>query len=236
MVLAASLAIVVLGDSRTPLTTLTESNASNREHTLSVVGSAQTTFAPDTVVMTFIIEEKGATPSEALSKLTAASNNVVSAILRLGISADDVKTTGINIYPEYVYREKEPPLIVGYIASYSLEVRTKKIAEASGLIEQAVNAGADYISGLYFTASPEQLSTVYKQLLSAAVADAEAKAEALLTPLGLRKTGVVSVSIVDSPPAMAARAAPEAGAGPPILTGTTSYTVSVSIVYAIAPR
>ncbi|MCS7133257.1 MAG: SIMPL domain-containing protein [Candidatus Caldarchaeum sp.] len=235
-VLAAALALVALGDGRTPSIMNVNTENSQTQPILSITGSAQTSFAPDTIVMTFTVQRKGATATEALSKLTAASNNVVSAVLRLGISQDDVKTTAINIYPEYVYREKEPPQLVGYVASYSIEVRTRRIADAGTVIESAVNAGADYLSGLYFMSSPEQLNNIYKQLLAAAVADAESKADSLLTPLNMKRVGVKSVSIIDSLPYPTMRAAETQAAGPPILPGTNTYTVSVQITYLIAPR
>ncbi|MEM0440042.1 MAG: SIMPL domain-containing protein [Candidatus Caldarchaeum sp.] len=237
VVLAAALTMVTLADGRQFQTLNTNGQNSQAESFISVMGSAQTTIVPDTVVLMFMVEERAPTPSEALARVSSAANNVVSTILRLGISSDDVKTTGLNIYPEYVYREREPPQIVGYIATYSIEVKTKKIVDAGALVESAVNAGADYITGIYFTASAEQLGKVYKQLLAAAVGDAESKLEAVLAPLGMKKIGVKSVSIMDSTPAVPHRAAAEATtAPPPILPGTTTYTLSVTITYVIAPR
>ncbi|MCX8201118.1 MAG: SIMPL domain-containing protein [Candidatus Caldarchaeum sp.] len=237
VVMAAALALVSLGAGRTSqILNVNTDNSQTNGPVLSITGVAETTFAPDTVVMSFTVEEKAPSPAEALSKLTAAANNVVSAVLRLGISQDDVRTTAINIYPEYVYREKEPPLIVGYIASYSIEVKTRRIADAGVIIESAVNAGADYLSGVYFISSPELLNKVYTQLLAAAVTDAESKADALLAPLNMKRVAVKSVSISDSPPFPVHKAAEARATGPPIMPGTTTYTVSVHITYQIAPR
>ncbi|MDW8084066.1 MAG: SIMPL domain-containing protein [Candidatus Caldarchaeum sp.] len=237
VVLAATLAFVALGDVRSPVTVNTgTSSQTNDKPLLSITGVAQTTITPDTVLMTFTIEEKAATPVEAISKLTNTANDVISAILRLGISQDDVKTTSINVYPEYVYREKEPPLLVGYIATYSVEVKTRRMADAGAVIETAINAGADYLGGFYFVSSFEQTNTVYKQLLAAAVADAESKADALLAPLNMRRVGVKSVSIAESYPPAGYAMAQARAEGPPVLPGTTTYTLSVHITYEIAPR
>ncbi len=231
-VLAIALAAVtLLSGSATQILTTSDDNLGSS--TLSVTGTAQTTIVPDTLAITFVVQEKASTPSEALAKLSEKANRVVSAVLGLGISSEDVKTTSVDISPEYIYPDKEPPRIIGYVATYSIEVRTKRVADAGSLIETAVNSGADQVSGLYFTVSPEQYSTVYRQLLSAAIGDAEAKADSVLRPLNLRKTGVKSVSIIDVQPAYPVRAATEASTGPPILTGTTTLTVSVNVVYLI---
>ncbi len=150
---------------------------------------------PDQLTVYFKVEEKAPTATEALERITAASQNVVAAILQQGLNPEDVKTIDLNIRPEYVYKKEQPPEIVGYIATYMLEVKTKNIAGAGSLIEAAVNAGADYVNGVYLSLSTEQYDAVYKQLLSAAVADAETKANALLSPLGLKTIRVKSVSI-----------------------------------------
>ncbi|MEM3052385.1 MAG: SIMPL domain-containing protein [Candidatus Caldarchaeum sp.] len=233
--LAASFAAVVLADGGS--VSLQQQEATI-EDVLTVVGSAETSITPDQITILFTVEERAATPSEALARVSTASQSVVSTLLRRGLTPEEVKTTGLNVYPQYVYKEGEPPTIVGYVASYTVEVRTKKIAEAGALIEAAVNAGADYVSGVYFSLSTEKYRETYRQLLGAAVADAQLKAEALLSPLGLKRTRVKSVSITEYMPVPFARAADSAGSpeGPPIMPGTTRVSVSVSIVYVIGPR
>ncbi|MCS7137798.1 MAG: SIMPL domain-containing protein [Candidatus Caldarchaeum sp.] len=236
VVLAASFAAVVLADVR-PVQMQTGRDEPS-EDLLSVSGQAEITLTPDMVTLMLTAEERASTPSEALSRVSTAAQNVVSTLLRRGLTPEEVKTTGLNIYPEYVYREKEPPQIVGYIATYTVEVKTKRIAEAGALIEAAVNAGADYVSGIYFSLSTEQYRNVYRQLLSAAVSDAEAKANALLTPLGLKTVRVKSVSIAEWTPIPYARvaAADAAPSGPPVMPGTTSVSATVNVVYVIGPR
>ncbi|MEM4189283.1 MAG: SIMPL domain-containing protein [Candidatus Caldarchaeum sp.] len=234
-VLAISLTAVVLSENRLMQN---ENITTTGEDVLTVTGYAQVTVTPDQLTILFTVEERAPTPAEALARLTTASQNVVSTLLKQGLKPEEVKTVGLNIYPEYVYREGQPPQIVGYIASYTIEAKTGKIGEAGSLIEAAVNAGADYVSGLYFSLSTERQREVYRQLLSAAVSDAEIKANAILTPLGLKTVRVKSVSVSESMPTPVARAAPvqsEAG-GPPIMPGTATVSVSVNIVYAIGPR
>ncbi len=233
VVLAASLTAVVLADNRT----LETDDSTISEDILSVTGYAQLTVTPDQLIVYFMVEEKATTTVEALARLSAVSQNVVTTILQKGLNPEDVKTVGLNIRPEYVYKEGQPPEIVGYIAAYTLEVKTKKIAEAGSLIEAAVNAGAYYVNGVYFSLSTEQYGAVYRQLLSAAVTDAETKANALLSPLGLKTIRVKSISIYDAAPIPLARGAvAEEMEGPPVMPGTTTLSVSVNIVFVIGPR
>ena len=172
VVLAAALAAVVLADSSraTVFQTTTENTVS--EDVISVTGQAQTTVTPDVLIMLLTAEERAATPSEALARLTESVNNVVKTLVDFGLKPDDIKTVSLNIYPEYVYKEGQPPEIVRYVATYTLEVKTRRLADAGSIIEKAVNAGADYVSGVYFSLSREKSEEIYRQLLSAAATDA----------------------------------------------------------------
>ena len=196
VVLAAALAAVVLADSGRA--TVFQKTAENTvsEDVISVTGQAQTTVTPDLLTMLLTAEERAATPSEALARLTESVNNVVKALVDFGLKPDDIKTVSLNIYPEYVHREGQPPEIVRYVATYTLEVKTRRLADGGSIIEKAINAGADYVSGVYFSLSREKSEEIYRQLLSAAVTDASVKAEAVLSPLGLK---TVRVSRSQSP-------------------------------------
>jgi len=236
VVLAAALAAVVLADSSraTVFQTTTENTVS--EDVISVTGQAQTTVTPDVLIMLLTAEERAATPSEALARLTESVNNVVKTLVDFGLKPDDIKTVSLNIYPEYVYKEGQPPEIVRYVATYTLEVKTRRLADAGSIIEKAVNAGADYVSGVYFSLSREKSEEIYRQLLSAAATDASVKAEAVLSPLGLKTVRVKSVSISESTQPVFRAAADASTGGPSIMPGTTTVSVTVNIVYVIGPR
>jgi len=236
VVLAAVLAAVVLADSSraTVFQTTTENTVS--EDVISVTGQAQTTVTPDVLIMLLTAEERAATPSEALARLTESVNNVVKTLVDFGLKPDDIKTVSLNIYPEYVYKEGQPPEIVRYVATYTLEVKTRRLADAGSIIEKAVNAGADYVSSVYFSLSREKSEEIYRQLLSAAATDASVKAEAVLSPLGLKTVRVKSVSISESTQPVFRAAADASTGGPSIMPGTTTVSVTVNIVYVIGPR
>jgi uncharacterized protein YggE len=236
VVLAAALAAVVLADSGRA--TVFQKTAENTvsEDVISVTGQAQTTVTPDLLTMLLTAEERAATPSEALARLTESVNNVVKTLVDSGLKPDDIKTVSLNIYPEYVHREGQPPEIVRYVATYMLEVKTRRLADGGSIIEKAVNAGADYVSGVYFSLSREKSEEIYRQLLSAAVTDASVKAEAVLSPLGLKTVRVKSVSISESAQPVFRAAAEAPSGGPSIMPGTTTVSVTVNIVYVIGPR
>jgi len=208
------------------------------EDTLAVIGNAEVTAVPDLLTINFIIQRRGATPSEALSLLSSAVQTVVDAVLREGVVRDEVRTAGLNIMPEYVYREGQPPAVTGYIASYVLEVKTKNIEKAGELITAAVNAGADQVGSMFLSLSKEKDMAVYQQLLTSAVENARSKASALLEPLGMKIVRVKSVSIADYRPIPIRGDMPVSGetAGPPVMPGTTTISVSVNVVFVIAPR
>jgi uncharacterized protein YggE len=236
VVLAAALAAVVLADgSRVGGFPTTQENTVP-EDVISVTGQAQTTVTPDVLTILLTVEKRASTPSEALARLTESANNVVKTLVDFGLKPEDIKTVSLNIYPEYAYREGQPPEIVRYVATYVLEVKTRRLADGGSIIEKAINAGADYISGVYFSLSREKSEEIYRQLLSAAVTDASVKAEAVLSPLGLKTVRVKSVSISESAQPVFRAAAEASSGGPSIMPGTTTVSVTVNIVYVIGPR
>jgi len=235
VVLAAALAAVVLADgSRVGGFPTTQENTVP-EDVISVTGQAQTTVTPDVLTILLTVE-RASTPSEALARLTESANNVVKTLVDFGLKPEDIKTISLNIYPEYAYREGQPPEIVRYVATYMLEVKTRRLADGGSIIEKAVNAGADYVSGFYFSLSRDKSEEIYRQLLSAAVTDASVKAEAVLSPLGLKTVRVKSVSISESAQPVFRAAAEAYSGGPSIMPGTTTVSVTVNIVYVIGPR
>jgi uncharacterized protein YggE len=117
VVLAAALAAVVLADgSRVGGFRTTQENTVP-EDVMPVTGQAQTTVTPDVLTILLTVEKRAATPSEALARLTESANNVVKTLVDFGLKPEDIKTVSLNIYPEYDYREGQPPEIVRYVAT-----------------------------------------------------------------------------------------------------------------------
>jgi uncharacterized protein YggE len=195
--------------------------------TITVTGTGKVTTVPDRASFDFTVETRADTAKAALAKNAAAAANVLAAVKGAGVPASDIQTSQVSLSPQTKPDGNE---IVGYIASNSVSVKTT-IAKAGGLVDAAVGAGADGVSGPMLSRS--DADPLYRDALKDAVADAKSKAEALASAGGLSLAGVQA--IVEggqfSPPIIYAQKADAAGSAVPIEPGTQTIEATVTVTY-----
>ena len=111
---------------------------------------------------------------------------------------------------------------------------TKAIAKSGSIVDAAVGAGANTVSGPSLTAS-DQVSLA-QQALKAAVANARARAEAIAAAAHVGLGAVRSVTEVSSTPitfSPTPRAAGALATTTPVEAGTVQTEEDVTVVYAI---
>jgi uncharacterized protein YggE len=153
--------------------------------------------------------------------------------------ATDLQTQHVSLSPRYVERPVDAGGgggkvgANGYTAHNSVSATVKQLARAGAVIDAAVAAGANHVSGPNLTRA--DTSDIYRQALEAAVDDARESAEALADAADLtlgRVTAVVEGSDAPSPLPMAARAADEAGGSTPIEAGEQEIRATVTVTFA----
>jgi len=240
-IIASAIAILALGIAASValaprvMTTL-EQQTSIEEDLISVSGTAQATVSPDLAIVYLTVQERGDTSSEALRLASEQANRAIEALRSIGISDDNIKTTGFSISPEYVYIEGQPPKLVGYVATYSLEVKTSELAKVGQLIDTAVSAGVDIVGGVSLTLSDELSARLSRDLLAAAVTDAKRKADLALSPLGLKVSRLKSLSIMEQYPYPVMRSAAAGAEIPtiPVIPGQTTFSVTIQATFVIS--
>jgi len=221
----------------TAATTSTSQTQEEGLTTLSIVGLGQVYYTPDEAVVTFRALGQGATAEEALDISASKASAIIDALKDLGIGDEDIKTSGINVYPRYDFNVK-PPKIVGYEACYTIVVRIRDIDLVGKAIDAAFSAGADGMYGVQFTISDEKRAELTQQAIRAAVEDAAEKAKIVAESLGMKVVGIKSVSLSSQPIIPVPRSvitfkAAEAE-GVPIEPGRATISASVSIVYLLS--
>lgn len=215
------------------------------EKTITVTGSATTSADPDQVNIQFGVETEAITARAAMSANSELMNQVVEAIKKLGITEDELSTSGFNIYP--VYKDITDPItgiyvrseLTGYRVSNMLTVETGKLTLVSSILDVAVEAGANRVNSVYFTLEPQTQSVVQNDLIEKAVQNAKLKAEKALAPLGHKIIGVKSVSLSDfgypPPPIYYGYAGAEAqfSKATPIFSSEQDVTTAVNVVFLI---
>lgn len=194
--------------------------------TITVTGNGAATAVPDRASFQFGVTTQAATAKAALAQNATAAAAVIAALKSTGIAAADLQTTGVWLSPQ---TSDDGTRIVGYSASNTVNAKMP-LAKAGAIVDAAVGAGADSVSGPGLDNSDR--AALYRSALKLAVADAKAKAQAIADAAGLRLGAVQTVTEGSSstPVPLAMKAA--AGASVPIEPGTQEIDATVTVTYA----
>ena len=108
---------------------------------------------PDEATINVTTQTRSPTASLALTANKIKTEKMVAEIRASGISSKDIQTQGVNLNPDYVYETvsgRGRQRLVGYLASNTIQVKTKQIDRLSGLLDRVTAAGADQIYGPNF--------------------------------------------------------------------------------------
>jgi uncharacterized protein len=192
---------------------------------ITVQGSATESGAPTKAELSLGVESRADTAKGALAANGTAMRKVLAAIRAAG--GKDLRTQ--SVWLSSVYGENGPQ---GFSATNTVTTSIE-VGKAGALIDAAVAAGANQVSGPSMSAADQE--ALYRKALEGAVADARKRAEALAGAAGVslgRVTAIVEGG--GSGPMPVAMAAKAADASTPIEPGTQDVTAQVSVTFAIS--
>lgn len=162
--------------------------------TVSVTGTGSAEAAPDLMVVSIGVECRADSVEAAYSRAGSSSEAVSSAFRRHGVEGSDIRTTGLNVRADLVWREGEGQRVTGYIAASTLTVRLRALNTASPAISDAVGAGGNDVrlNGLELTFSDD--AAVRARAREAAWLDALSTARQYARLSSARLGRVVSVA------------------------------------------
>lgn len=208
---------------------------------LIVTGTGTAAGEPDLITIDVGVMSVAGTAEEALAQNSSATAKVIGTIKAAGIRDKQIQTQRFDVIPVFENREmrdrSEPqePRIVGYRVQHMLNVRAADTSKLAMVLDKAVKSGANGIGQIRF--SLEDPSALTDEALDAAVADARRKAERIAKAAGAKLGPILSIregggGVVDGPmPVMAEMAR---SAAPPIQSGETSVSATVTVVWQIA--
>lgn len=196
--------------------------------TITVVGNGSVTTVPNRATFDFTVETRAKTALAALAQNANEARAVIAAVRNAGVAGADVRTAQVSLTQ---VTSDDGGSIVGYVASNTVTVLIRNLDEAGKVVDAAVGAGATGVAGPAL--APADTDALYRQALTAAVAQARQKAEALAEAAGGRLGR--AVTIVESGGAVPVPVAERAGApsGPPIEPGTQQVEATVTVTYAL---
>jgi uncharacterized protein len=193
--------------------------------TITVSGQATVTIVPDRASFDFTVESRAPTAAAAVARTGVAVAAVVQAVRNAGVPAGDVQTSQVSLMPQTT---DNGSTIIAYTASETISATTT-IGKAGALVDAAVSAGADGVSGPSLSRSGSD--AFYREALQKAVADAENKAAALASAAGIG-VGAVQSIVEGIAPTPLPYVSAKADASVPIEPGTQTVDATVTVTYS----
>jgi uncharacterized protein YggE len=216
------------------------------EPVIVVTGTGRVYAAPDQAVVSLGATFENTDAGEAQREVATVVRAAVSAIERLGIAAENVKTTSLSLSPVYAERSdslaadganrrRDGPRIVAYRASNIVEVTVKDLAMVGAVVDAGVGAGANEIRGISFDLSDELPHRI--AALERAVDAATRKARAAAAAVGRRAAAPIEIrergTTVPFRALDIAFARSEAAA--PIQPGEIAIEATVDVTFSLVP-
>ena len=147
---------------------------------VTVQGYGSITMPPDQATLRFSISDKGRNLEMIKNKVGSVTSRFLEFAENLNIKKKNLRTTNINIFPEYTYTPKTGKRIFdGYKINRDITVNLENLTLLGQLMEGAINLGVNNINPPMF--SSKNASGVNIKLHTLAMEDAKNKAIALAT-------------------------------------------------------
>ena len=145
-------------------------------YTISISGEGKVTAIPDIAQISLGIQTEKIKVEIAQRENTEKMNKIIKELKGMNITAEDIKTSSYNIYPQYDWNDGDRTLR-GYQVSQNVVVKIRDLDKVGEVLGIAGSLGANQIGGLNFTIDePEILKQQAREL---ALLNARTKAEAL---------------------------------------------------------
>jgi uncharacterized protein YggE len=199
---------------------------------ITVTGEGRAEAAPDMALLRLGAQERADSPAEAMERASTAVQGILARMAEAGVEPRDLQTSELMLNPVWSHdRETGEARPDGFEARIEIAVRVRDLSALGGVLDAAVEVGANRFGGLQFALSdPAELQEAARR---AAVADALARArlyaEAAGVPLGpITRIAETGGAQPPAPPMLRA-ADMAAEAGVPVAEGTLEVVTQVTV-------
>lgn len=220
---------------------INQKNQTSENQVITVSGTGEVYATPDVGLIDISVRTEGKDVSTISNENNKKMNDIIAFVKSQSVEDKDIKTTGYNINPIYVYDYKSSKRsLSGYEIMQTINVKIRDLSKVGAIISGATDNGANDVSSLSFIVdNDEQLKEDAKNL---AIKDARAKAANLEKALGIKMVKIINFSenSYNPVPLMYAESSYKmldstgsGGVAPTIQTGQNKITSTVTITYAI---
>jgi len=195
-------------------------------------GMGHVEISPTQAVVTLGVQIQRPTAAEASQEAARVTDQILARVTQAGIRRPDIRTSGVTLRPVFTRPRDGAPRITAYMAINTLTVTINELRLVGPVIDEAVRAGANTISGPSF--GLRDASEPKREALTQAVREARDKAETIARAAGLQIKGIERIveEGVDVQIRALERALPAPAQVPtPIEPGTVSVVARVTMVF-----
>jgi uncharacterized protein YggE len=200
------------------------------DNIVTVTGESSVSVPPDSALIRLGVSTRGKTAREANDANASQMTGVLTAVKAAGIAEKDIQTSRLSLQPQTEVTGGASRL-VGFQATNQITVTIREIDKLSTLLDRAIAAGANEMSGVEFVVS--DYSKLLDQARGEAIADARRKAEIYARAAGLKLGRAVSITEENASPPRPMQAMRAAAV--PIAPGEQKLQASVSVSYELTP-
>jgi uncharacterized protein len=205
--------------------------AEKLDRLVTITGEGTVAAVPDSAVIRVGVSSQGKTARAASDANAHEMNIVLAAMKDSGIAERDVQTTSLSLQPQYDTRQPGGARLVGFRVNNQITVRVRDISKLAALLDRAIAAGANEMSGIEFRVSNE--AKLLDQARGAAIADAHRKAELYAHAAGMQVGRVVAISEEGAAAPLRGFAPMRAAAPTAIAAGEQTLRVVVTVSYEL---
>lgn len=153
--------------------------------TIAVSGHGEVTTLPDRARLSLAVDALDAEVKRAETEVNRVVRLYLEKLDKIGINARDISTTSTSLQPEYVWDEAaRQQKLVGYRARRDIQVLVRNLDLLGDAILGATDAGVNHVSPP--TLESSEAENLAREALARAAKDAQARAQALATALGVQ--------------------------------------------------
>ncbi|HEV2033181.1 MAG TPA: SIMPL domain-containing protein [Candidatus Dormibacteraeota bacterium] len=206
-------------------------SVSATSNTITVVGSGFANTTPDQATIIVGASATRSSVRDAVNVATGDMNRLLAALHGQGVQDNDIQTSAMSIYQQ---NNCCPQGAITFQSSSQLTVTIHHLANTSAVIEAAVDAVGNDIQLGGVSPSKADTSAQVKTARSAAMSDANARAQEWARLASHHVGSILSLSeIVYVAPPNLCNGCGKGGAGMPIQPGESSVSVTITVVYEL---
>jgi uncharacterized protein YggE len=152
---------------------------------VSVSASGEEQVTPDRARVMVGVQTQAPTAAQASTANARLQRAVLDTIRALGIAAEQITTTGYNVFPDQDFDpQTRRPRLRGYNVQNTVVVDVRRLELAGPVLDAALARGREQVGGFQFYSS--QAEAVRRRALAKAVENARQDAEAIAAAAGGR--------------------------------------------------